>query len=191
MALQPSQENVRRQLSRWVKSGKIVALRRGVYVLADGSMQLRPHPFVLANEMRRASYVTMQSALAHYGMIPEFVPAVTSVTTARPEDLNTPVGRFMFRHVKKELLWGMKQVELLPGQWARLATPEKALIDLIYLTPGSDNENYLRELRLETVEFFRVDVLREFGRRSESHKVMRAIDILARLWESEEKERGL
>ena len=45
------------------------------------------HPFVVANALKKASYVSLQSALSHYGMIPEYVPVTTSVTTRRPEEV--------------------------------------------------------------------------------------------------------
>ncbi|MGQ9767067.1 MAG: type IV toxin-antitoxin system AbiEi family antitoxin domain-containing protein, partial [Anaerolineae bacterium] len=75
--------DVRRQLSRWVKAGRLYQLRRGLYALAPPFQKVKPHPFVVANRMARGSYVSLQAALAHYGLIPEAVPAVTSVTTAR------------------------------------------------------------------------------------------------------------
>ena len=56
--------------------------------------------------MVRASYVSLQAALAYYGLIPEYVPVVTSVTTARPGRWETPLGVYEFCHVKTDLLFG-------------------------------------------------------------------------------------
>ncbi len=187
MAGQKSPADVRRQVSRWVTTGKVVALRRGVYMLAGIPAGRRPHPFALANEMRRASYVSLQSALAHYGMIPEFAPTVISVTTERPETLATPVGRFMFRHIKRDLFWGVEAVEVAPGQMVRLATREKALIDLLYLTPGSDRKGYLEELRLDPDDRLSTARLLEMAGRTKSHKVLRAIRSLVRVWKQGEE----
>ena len=182
LAGQRSPADVRRQLSRWVKSGKVLSLRKGVYLLAEPYACRQPHPFVLANELRRASYVSLQSALAWHGCIPEFVPATTSVTTERPEQLDTPKGRFIFRHIKRDLLWGMTRLEVSPAQFALVATPEKALIDLLYLTPDSDQPEYLEELRIESAERLRLDVLSGMAKRSGSKKVMRAVEHLTTLW---------
>src|SRR6185369_8767235 len=77
-------KDVRRQLSRWTKAGRLFQLRRGLYALAPPFQKIKPHPFVIANRLMPGSYVSNQSALAHYGLIPEYVPVVTSVTTARP-----------------------------------------------------------------------------------------------------------
>lgn len=76
--------DVRRQLSRWTKGGRLYQLRRGLYALAPPFQKVRPHPFLIANRMVRSSYVSCQSALAYYDLIPEHVPVITSVTTMRP-----------------------------------------------------------------------------------------------------------
>jgi len=92
--------DVRRQLSRWVKAGRLYQLRRGLYVLAPPFQKIKPHPFVLANCLVRGSYISLQAALAHYGLIPDVVPVVTSVTAQRPGRWETPLGIYEFRHVK-------------------------------------------------------------------------------------------
>ncbi|HUV66886.1 MAG TPA: hypothetical protein VMW24_23570 [Sedimentisphaerales bacterium] len=74
---------LRLQLSRWTKAGKLIQLKKGLYTLAEPCRKVNPHPFVLANAMKKASYVSLHSALGHFGMIPEYVPTVTSVTTQR------------------------------------------------------------------------------------------------------------
>jgi len=53
--------------------------------------------------------VSLQSALSHHGLIPEFVPVTTSVTTGRPEELEAPLGRFMHCHVKTKAFFGYTQ----------------------------------------------------------------------------------
>lgn len=140
---------VRRQLCRWVGSKKIYQLRRGLYALAPPYRNRAPHPFVVANLMVRGSYVSCQSALAHHGLIPEFVPEITSVTTGRPGRWETPLGRFSYRHVKREFFAGFRSEPMAGNGQVFVATPEKALLDLVHLTPGADSPDYLRELRLD------------------------------------------
>jgi len=144
--------DVRRQLSRWTASGRLYQLRRGLYALATPYQKVKPHPFLVANRMVRGSYVSLQSALAYYGLIPEYVPVVTSVTTGRPARWDTPLGSYLFRHIQVELLRGYRLGEVSPGQEAFLASPEKALLDLVYLQPGGDSLPYLQELRLQNLE---------------------------------------
>jgi len=174
---------VRRQLDRWVKSGKIIQLRREVYQLAPPYRQSPPHPFLIANFLRRSSYVSLQSALSHYGMIPEHVPVVTSVTGDRPEEVKTPGGRFIFRHVQNRLFFGLMEKELVPDQRVVMATPHKALADLLYLTPGSDDSDYLEELRLEFPGDFDWKEFDDTAGQMRSRKVERAVKRLKTLWE--------
>jgi predicted transcriptional regulator of viral defense system len=180
--------DVRRQLSRWTKAGRLYRLRRGVYTLAPPYQKTRPHPFVVANTLVRGSYVSLQAALAHYGMIPEYTPLVTSVTTGRPGRWKTPLGDFEFRHVKVEWLHGYEWLEVSDGQWAFVAVPEKALLDLVYLQPGGDSPTYLAELRLQAFDRLDLDRLARLGEGSGRPKLRRAARRVAALARSETAE---
>jgi hypothetical protein len=140
--------DVRRQLSRWVTNGRLLQFRRGLYALAPPYRRTRPHPFLVANRLVRGSYVSLQSALAYHGIIPEHVPVTTSVTTGRPQRRENPLGSFAYHHVRPELLTGYRLERLGDGQEALVATPAKALADLVGLVPGADSAAYLSELRL-------------------------------------------
>lgn len=182
-----SPADVRRQLDRWVRSGQVLQLRRGAYALGSPYVSGQPHPFAVAQIIRTASYVSLQSALSHYGMIPEYVPAVTSVTTDRPEELDTPLGRFLFRHVATARFFGFREIEVSRDQRVLLATPAKALVDLLYLTAHSDNPEYLRELRLTRPDTLAPQDLRIAAGEMRSGKVERAVERLVALWQQEEE----
>ena len=119
-------------------------------------------------------------------MIPEFVPAVTSITTGRPQTIETPLGRFEFRHVSKKYFWGYQQIELKFGQTAFVAYPEKTLLDLIYLTPGGDEIAFIEELRLQNFEQINRAVLREFVERFQSPKLNRALGNIEKILDQSE-----
>ena len=144
--------DVRRQLSRWVSRGQIVQLRRGLYALAPPHRKTEPHPFLVANRLVRGSYVSLHSALAHHGLIPEHVPVVTSVTSGRPQNRENPFGFFEYHHCAPGRLGGYRVEKLGGGQEAFVATPVRALADLIHLVPGADSADYLSELRLTNLE---------------------------------------
>jgi hypothetical protein len=164
---------VRLQLSRWVKAGRLLQLRRGLYALAPTWRRVEPHPFLVANRLQRGSYVSLQSALAWHGVIPEHVPIATSVGPGRPETVRNPLGTFQFNHVADGLLFGYSRVEVAPGQFAFVASPEKALLDLVHLTPGADSDDYLRELRLQNPAAIHLPLLEELARRSGKPKLIR------------------
>ncbi|MBN2375796.1 MAG: type IV toxin-antitoxin system AbiEi family antitoxin domain-containing protein [Sedimentisphaerales bacterium] len=165
---------IRLQISRWVKSGKIIRLHKGLYTLAEPYRKVSCEPFTIANRLKQPSYVSLHSALSWYGMIPEFVPVVTNITTARPQNVETPLGRFEFRHISKKYFWGYQQVELKFRQTVFIARPEKALLDLIYLTPGGDEIEFIKELRLQNFERINQKTLSEFVQRFKLPKLSRA-----------------
>ena len=166
--------DVRRQLSRWTQSGRLYQLRRGIYALAPPYQKVKPHPFLIANRMVRGSYVSCLSALAYYGLVPEHVPVTTSVTPGRPALWETPLGTFQFQHLKPELRRGYHRLEVSPGQSAFVATPEKALLDLIYLQADGDRPAYLRELRLQNIERLDLGRLQGEAKQANSAKLRRA-----------------
>jgi hypothetical protein len=179
---------IRRQLSRWTDSGRLYQLRRGLYALAPPFQKVRPHPFLVANRMVLGSYVSLQAALAHYGLIPEAVWMTTSVTSSRPGRWETPLGAYEFRHIQSDLLTGYRWLEVADGQRAYMASPEKALLDLVYLEPEGDSSPYLKELRLQHLEILNLDELRRLAELSGKPKLKRAAERIARLAAEEAEE---
>lgn len=177
--------DVRRQLSRWVAAGKLIKLRRDVYTLAAPWRRVEPHPFLVANELHRPSYVSLQSALAYHGLIPEAVPVTTSVTTTRPMTVDTPLGRFAYRHVRSQAFFGYGRTAVWGEQEAFVADPIKALLDLVYLTPHGDSMTYLESLRLEGLEAISPQELRSHAGRWSKPKLERAVENILELRERE------
>jgi len=173
--------DISRQLSRWTTEGKLIQMRRGLYMLAGDHQRRAPHRFTIANRLQTVSYVSLQSALAFHSLIPEHVPVVTSVTTARPRLLETEAGTYQFRHLHPHLFFGYQASDPGDGSSAFLALPEKALLDMIHLTPRSDNRSFLRELRLQNFEKLDMKRLHEFAQRSRRKKWLRAADLVQAL----------
>ncbi len=128
--LQVSTSNATALLRRLASKAMIVHLSRGRWLvdktvdrLALPELLLAPYP----------AYISLQSALFHHGLIEQIPSLVYAVTPARPRRLRTPMGTISFHRMPPELFMGF---ELLPGSDAKIATPEKALFDLLYLAPG-------------------------------------------------------
>jgi predicted transcriptional regulator of viral defense system len=128
-------EDVRGKVSRWIKSGELVGIVRGIYVTAP---ELRKRPVsleLLANMIFGPSYVSFEYALSRSGLIPEAARAVTSATPKRNKDFDTPLGRFSYRHLPlKAYAFGYTREELSDGSGFLVARPEKALLDWLYLS---------------------------------------------------------
>ena len=179
---------IRLQLTRWKNAGKIIQLRRGLYALAPPYQKIKPHPFLIANHLRKASYVSLQSALAFYGMIPENVLQTTSVTGGRPGEWQTPLGVYRYQHIKPVLLRGYRLTDLGNGQQALVASPGKALLDLIYLQPGGDDPAWLQSLRLQNLERLDADELHHLAALFDLPKVSRALRVVLPWVESANEE---
>lgn len=185
--------DVRRQLSRWTQAGRLVQLRRGLYMLTPPFQKSVPHPFLIANRLTPASYVSCQSALAFYGLIPEYTPVTISVTTRRPEQRavmvgQTHLGEFIFHHLQQSLFFGYQRIEIVRGQSVFIALPEKAILDMAYLHPGGDDAAYLAELRLQHLDQLDVDVLAKFAARFAKPKLTRVADGISALARVESSE---
>lgn len=169
---------VRLQLSRWVKAGKLHQIRRGLYALAPPWQRVEPHLFLVANRLRSGSYVSLQSALAWHGIIPEYTPVATSVGAGRPTIYDTSLGRYSFKHLLPELRFGYFKTLVSKDQSAFIATPEKALLDLLYLTPKADSYDFIKELRLQNLHVLKVDTLVEMANRTNKPKLKRCAEII-------------
>jgi predicted transcriptional regulator of viral defense system len=178
----------RLQLSRWVKSGKVLQLRRGLYALAPAWRKVEPHPFLVANALHPGSYVSLQSALAFHGVIPDYVPTVTSVGPGRPEKVRNKLGAFALNHMASGMSFGYTRTEVALRQFAFVASPEKALLDLVYLTPRGDSPAYLRELRLQNPDGIDSSALLDLATRSAKPKLLRAAQRVIRLLADEQGE---
>ncbi len=170
-----SPQQVQRQLADWVRAGKVVQLRRGLYTLAQPHQAEQPHSYLIANHLARGSYVSLQIALAHYALIPEHVAVVTSVATGRPGMWQNRYGHFSYQHIQPALFFGFQYRQVTDKQWAHIATPEKALLDLIYLTPEGDRAGYIRALRLQNLDQIDIERLAAYVDRAGKPKLRRAL----------------
>jgi len=150
------------QLHRWVKAGKVLALRRGLYTLADPYRRVFLSPLRVANELCRPSYLSGIWALGFYGLIPEKVTLFSSATTRATHSFHNPFGTFCYSSLKKEFFWGFS-ARTIQGSEVWIADPEKALLDFWHLRRGEWTQDRLREMRFQhNVD---MDKLGEFARR--------------------------
>lgn len=124
-------------VNRALQAGELLRLKRGSYVMSQRFRQTLPHPFVVAQVLLPASYVSFESALAYHGWIPEAVYATTSVTPGRKSISHevTGLGQFVFQPLalaNGHFLTGVQRVELA-GQHCLLAHPLRALLDWVCL----------------------------------------------------------
>ena len=138
----------RNNFSHWIKRGLLVRLRQGFYTFPE-YISKPDFSLYFANRIYRPSYVSLHTALAFYGMIPEAVVQITSVTSLKTANFSNSIGEFSYKSVSKELMFGYDLKPLTDGRTLQLAKPEKAILDLLYLYPFYNTSNELEELRLD------------------------------------------
>ena len=141
-----------------IRNKSIVRVKKGIYVFGPELSKEHFNVFVLGNLIYGPSYISLESALSHYGMIPERVEAVTSVTTKRNRQFNTPLGRFTYTHARAACYSvGVTQLIMDERHPVLIATPEKALVDTLMLSGRGIDPQSAEELRQFLLEDLRLD----------------------------------
>ena len=125
--LSASPVSVRFLLTRAVKRGDLVKLRRGLYARADSL----PSDLEVANALYRPSYVSFASALSFHGLIPEAVYRLTSATSRTTAGFTALGKQFTYHRIKPAAFAGYGRVRV-DGRVVYIAEPEKALVDTLY-----------------------------------------------------------
>lgn len=156
-----SQISAQKFLERYTKKGVFARVKKGLYIF-----QLNPpNEMVLANRIYFPSYISFETALAHYGLIPETVYSITSVTVKPSREFFLGETSFPYLKIKKEAYTGYIPKEF-GGEIALIATPEKALADYLYFVSlGKKRHN--DRLNIKEVDFVKLKkYLRLFSRKS-------------------------
>lgn len=146
---------VRQKINELLKAGVIIRVKKGLYIFGPAYNQTPVCIESLANLIYGPSYISLEYALAHHGLIPERVETVTSVTPKRDKEFTTPLGRFTYRYLGLEKYpHGIEQVWIDGNHPVLMASAEKALCDTIVLNKLSDPEF---DLRIDREQWKRFD----------------------------------
>jgi predicted transcriptional regulator of viral defense system len=140
-----------RQLDRWEKKGYLKKVKRGFYCFSTQNAN-QNFLFYAANKIYAPSYVSLETALKHYGFIPEELFQITSVSTKKTANFETSVGNFSYRQIKPSIFWGYRLVEF-GQQKILLAEPEKAVLDYLYIHPKLKTAEDFFGMRINVDEF--------------------------------------
>ena len=170
----------RNNFVRWAKKGLLIRLRQGYYTFPE--YKGRPdYTLYFANRIYRPSYISLHTALAFYGLIPEAVVQVTSVTSLKTASFENEFAEYDYRTIQQELIFGYVQKPIADGKTLLLAQPEKALLDLLYLYPFYTTEQDMEELRLDEnflQEEFDFNRLEEYKARFKNKALEKRVRIL-------------
>jgi predicted transcriptional regulator of viral defense system len=171
-------------LTRWQRQGLIVKLRQGFYAFQEVCSQPN-FAFLLSNFIYKPSYISLHTALAFYGIIPEAVTHITAVSSMKTAEFQNDIALFSYKKVKPDLFFGYEQ-KPFGNRTISIATPEKAILDLLYLYPFYDTKSEIENLRFDE-DFIRNDLnigkLASFLDRFDNKKLAKRIEIFTDLFE--------
>ena len=166
-------------LTRWQRKGLLVKLRQGFYAFPEYKTQPN-FGFFVSNYIYKPSYISLHTALAFYGIIPEAVTQVTAVSSLKTAAFENSFGSFSYMKMKSGLIFGY---DILPlnDRSIHIAQPEKAILDLLYLYPFYNTESEIENLRFDddfVYNDLNIDKLNLYLNKFNNKKLVKRIEIL-------------
>lgn len=176
------------QLYRWQQKDYIIKIRNGLYCFSD-FLTIPYSSFLIANLMVPNSYISLESALSYYGIIPEGVTQTTSVSTYNAISYNTSTGIYSYRKIKSNLFFGYRFLPVDINFTGRptivrkvlIAEPEKAILDFFYLNPQYNNDQEIYDLRFDNLfmsKELNLKRLEHYQQKTDNESLVKRIRIL-------------
>jgi len=175
---------LRRQVSEWVQKKRLIQLKRGIYILNEADRKTAVSKLFVANQLYSPSYISLESALSFYGMIPERVSQITSITTKKTNQFTSDFGNFTYNHIKSDLYFGYESTARNSTQQVLIATREKALIDFFYLrlrhVKKLNQDIFQLSYRFQNIEALDFDKLMNYARLTGKTKIIKLAELFIR-----------
>jgi predicted transcriptional regulator of viral defense system len=164
--------SIRVQLSRLCKSGKLIRLKQNRYTFPDA----HPNVYVMAHEMVSPSYHSLESALSLHGIIPEGTVAYTLITSKKTQKYSNEFGTFSYRHLPPHLFFGVEK----RADSAFMATPEKAILDYLYLNSAKFKPDFAlwQAERLDELETLDWKLMNKWAKKYGMKKLVKLVKSL-------------
>lgn len=141
----------RTRLNEWQDKGYIRKVLRRYYIFTDQAID-EHILFTIANKIYSPSYISLESALSYYHLIPESVYAITSVSTLLTRSFKTSIAHFKYNMTKPEIFFGYI-LKADNNRHVKIACPEKAVLDYLYINPSIKSKDDFSEMRINTEMF--------------------------------------
>lgn len=142
-----SRNTTEKFIARYCKKKLIIKVRKGFYYFST----YKPSEFEIANKIYQPSYISFDTALSYYGIIPETIYSITSATTAITRLFIVNNIRYSYQKVKKEAYQGYKPIKI-GESIVLMAEPEKALADYLYFVALKKRQLYYERLELKKIK---------------------------------------
>ncbi|MCF8298409.1 MAG: hypothetical protein K9J13_12755 [Saprospiraceae bacterium] len=166
---------------RWAKKGYIIKLRNGFYTFPE-YLNVSGFEYYIANRIYSPSYISLHYALHYYGIIPEGVSQITSISSLKTSSFENKFGVFTYQTMRPEYIFGYE--EKLIGKWTiKFALLEKAIIDLFYLYSFYNNEFEIEELRFDR-DMLKVDsdIMLKYVEKFQSKALEKRIKLMLKIY---------
>ena len=154
----------RQKIGELEKEGSLIRLKRGLYAVSPKISGKLLSTELIANHIYGPSYVSLESALRYYGMIPEKTYSVDSMTIKRSRKFDNSIARFKYTYCPSSYYAIGVNQEMKENYSFLIASPEKAFCDVIIYTPQlrlrsmvAMQEYLCDDLRLDMDEFFKMN----------------------------------
>jgi len=175
----------RNNFVRWIKKGLLIKLRQGYYTFPEYK-QKAGFALYFANRIYRPSYVSLHTALAFYGIIPEAVVQITSVTSLKTKAFDNDFGKYEYKSVKADLMFGYDLKPFADMRTLQIAKPEKALLDLFYLFPFYNSQQEFLDLRFDEdfmQDDLNLELLKEYTSNFKNHALEKRVELLLKTYD--------
>ncbi|MFH1227255.1 MAG: hypothetical protein V1701_05050 [Planctomycetota bacterium] len=170
------------QLKRWLDAGKLIRLRKGLYILNQADRRFHPSRMFISKELYSPSYVSTEYALSFYGLIPEKTADITCITSKKTAVFTNSLGRFVYQHLAQGCFRGFLESADEAGLKYFMATPEKAAVDFLYLNQRRFRDDYrlvlTESFRFQNTEILDKNKLSEYAALFNSRKLDRIVTAL-------------
>ena len=172
-----AEPNILIQIAFWIKKGYLKSIRKGLYLLINAQTDI--NLLALASKIYTPSYLSLEFALNYYGIIPDIPGTYTSVTSRKTMVYKNEFGNFTYQKIKSDLFFGYI-IQKDKNVTFQIATPEKAILDYLYLNKNKliAEENFWRELRIDEEFKFDLKKIQEYKKLFNSKKVSNLVDSL-------------
>jgi predicted transcriptional regulator of viral defense system len=136
----------RTRLSEWQDKGYIKKIIKGHYIFSD--LEINENVFFeIANRIYSPSYISFETALSYYHLIPESVYGITSASTRRTYNFKTSIAEFTYKTIKDKFFFGYNLIKY-DNKCFKIASIEKSVLDYFYINSEIKNKEDFAGLRI-------------------------------------------
>ena len=182
--LESSEDALDLNIKYWLKKGKLIGLKKGVYILRDKWEKERnknDYLEYLANQLLLPSYVSLEYVLSKYQIMTEAVNAITSVTPKSGRSFNNELASFDYYSISEKIFTGY-ETKTFKNASVNIASKEKALFDFLYFQfrKKEPNEQNIDNLRLnwENITKKELQKSKKYSELTDNKNIKKVFDII-------------